>query len=170
MKRCNIFSWLPLNSKNNIYLGISDLCFADGGIDGKIMGGFLGRVALVWGLSSVLNYQKDRLLFTLVGVRPLWLILATIYNHFIEIMAFGIDDKEIVKLYALVFQETTDIAKTGTDFFYGFILAKYMSCLQIVALEFKIVGSFSFQLYIVDVLIELSKLFFGYKKNVLIKC
>jgi len=146
MKRYNKLSWLPFNSNNKLYLGITDLGFEGvaGGIAGGIVGGLLGRIALVLDISSVLNYSfvKDKVTFTIIGVRPLWLMLCLLQNNISSYL------KElrgcVIDVYDKPSGEKLSCKRfDGSDLC---ICAYYISCFQILALEFKIMEHFSVQL------------------------
>ena len=143
MKRYNKLSWLPFNSNNKLYLGITDLGFGDG-VAGGIAGGLLGRIALVLDISSVLNYSfvKDKVTFTIIGVRPLWLMLCLLQNNISSYL------KELQNCTIDVYDKPSgeELSFKSIDGEFLCILAYYISCFQILALEFKIMEHFSVQL------------------------
>ena len=141
MKRYNKLSWLPFNSNNKLYLGITDLGFE--GVAGGIAGVLLGRIALVLDISSVLNYSfvKDKVTFTLAGVRPLWLVLCYLQNNISSSYLEGLRDCIID-----VYDKTSEKELSFKDDSSLCIRTYYISCFQILALEFKIMEHFSVQL------------------------
>ena len=140
MKRYNKLSWLPFNSNNKLYLGITNLGFE--GVAGGIVGGLLGRIALVFDISSVLNYSfvKDKVTFTLAGVRPLYLALFFIQKQ-CEILHLYDGQKKNLLLHFDIKEED----ENGDDK-HATIFMPILSCFQILALECKIMEHFSVQL------------------------
>ena len=144
MKRYNKLSWLSFNSNNKLYLGITDLGFGDG-VAGGIAGGLLGRIALVLDISSVLNYSfvKDKVTFTFAGVRPLWLMLCLLQNN---IFSSYLEELENCTIDVYDKPSGEKLSFKTIDGRNLCILAYYISCFQILALEFKIMEHFSVQL------------------------
>ena len=75
MYRCSLLSKLPFNSSNNLYLGVTDPLFV-GGILGRIIGIFFGRIEIVYDMSTFMpDFLKNRVTFTCISFRPLLFFL-----------------------------------------------------------------------------------------------
>jgi len=151
MKRYNKLSWLPFNSNNKLYLGITNLGFE--GVAGGIVGGLLGRIAFVFDISSVLNYSfvKDKVTFTLAGVRPLYLALFFIQKQ-CEILHLYDGQKKNILLHFDIKEED----ENGDDK-HATIFMPILSCFQILALECKWKKYLSIQLCFGDLIVDLLK-------------
>ena len=171
VKRSKMLSSFPFNINDTFYLGITNLGFD--GVVGEIIGVLaFGRVALVWDISSFLNYSKDRVIFTVVGVRPLYLFLAYLINDnqgFLPFWIFG-DGKKLTLMNFVLQNETNVTQQNKEEYKYtlGFFFVNYLSCFQILSLEFKIIEHFYLQFYVLNILFEfvINKLFFSGKKKV----
>ena len=171
VKRSKMLSSFPFNINDTFYLGITNLGFD--GVVGEIIGVLaFGRVALVWDISSFLNYSKDRVIFTVVGVRPLYLFLAYLINDHKGLLPFWIfgDGKKLTLMNFVPQNETNVTQQNKEEYKYtlGFFFVNYLSCFQILSLEFKIMEPFSVQFYVLNILFEfvINKLFFSGKKKV----
>jgi len=179
VKRSKMLSSFPFNINDTFYLGITNLGFD--GVVGEIIGVLaFGRVALVWDISSFLNYSKDRVIFTVVGVRPLYLFLAYLINDSKALLPFWIfgDGKKLTLMNFVPQNETNVTQQNETNvtqqnkeeykYTLGFFFVNYLSCFQILSLEFKIMEPFSVQFYVLNILFEfvINKLFFSGKKKV----
>ena len=171
VKRSKMLSSFPFNINDTFYLGITNLGFD--GVVGEIIGVLaFGRVALVWDISSFLNYSKDRVIFTVVGVRPLYLFLAYLINDHQGLLPFWIfgDGKKLTLMNFVPQNETNVTQQNKEEYKYtlGFFFVNYLSCFQILSLEFKIMEPFSVQFYVLNILFEfvINKLFFSGKKKV----
>ena len=75
MYRYGLLSKLPFNSSNNLYLGVTDPLFV-GGILGRIIGIFFGRIEIVYDMSTFMpDFLKNRVTFTCISFRALLLFL-----------------------------------------------------------------------------------------------
>jgi len=89
-----------------------------------------------------LNYAlvKDKVTFTIIGVRPLYLALCYLQNNISESFL-----KELRGCVIDVYDKTSGGKLSFKDDSSLCILAYYISCFQILALEFKIMEHFSVQ-------------------------